>query len=86
MPLRLDQAESVSLWDFMAGKENDAAGRQAAHLLMGLYSYPPVAVAIVDLGIPGLLAGKALTAEEVAAVAGTAPDATARLLQARMAE
>jgi hypothetical protein len=35
--------------------------------------------------VPGLLAGRALTAEEVASAAGTAPDATARLLRAGMA-
>jgi hypothetical protein len=82
MPEQLDQAESVSLWDFMAGDETDAAGRPAAHLLMGLHSYPPAAVAIVDLGIPELLAGQTPTAEEAASVAGTAPDPTARLPRA----
>jgi hypothetical protein len=64
----------------MADGENDAAGRQVANLLAGLYSYTPVAVAIVELGIPALLAGKALTVKEVASAAGTAPDATARRL------
>lgn len=82
---RRDQAESVSPWDFMAGDENDAAGREVARLLVGLYSYTPIAVAIVELGIPGLLAGQALTAEQVASAAGTAQDATARLLRAGMA-
>ena len=77
--------ESFSLWDFMADGADDATGRQVANLLVGLYSYTPVAVAIVELGIPGLLAGTALTAEEVASAAGTAPDATARLLRAGMA-
>jgi hypothetical protein len=50
-------------------------GRHAANLTSG-YFYTPIAVAIVELGIPALLADKALTAEEVAAAAGTAPDAT----------
>jgi hypothetical protein len=75
---------SFSLFDYLADDEDDAAGQQAAQLLSG-YFHTPIAVAIVDLGIPGLLAGKALTAEEVAAAAGTAPDATARLLRAGMA-
>ena len=82
MPEQLDQADSFFLWDFIAGDENDAAGQQVTNLLKGLYSYPPVGVAIVDLGIPGLLAGRAPTAEEVASAAGTAPDAAARLLRA----
>ena len=43
------------------------------------------AVAMMDLAIPGLLADKALTAEEVAAAAGTDGDATARLLRAGIA-
>ncbi len=45
----------------------------------------PIAVAMVELGIPGLLADKALTAEEVAAAAETDPDATGRLLRAGIA-
>ena len=81
MPEQLDQADSFFLWDFIAGDENDAAGQQVTNLRKGLYSYPPVGVAIGGLRIPGLLAGKAPTAEE----AGTAPDATACLLRAGIA-
>lgn len=74
-----------SIYDYLAGDFDDAAGRRVLEMFyMGLLN-APIAVAVVELGIPGLLADKALTAEEVAAAAGTDPDATARLLRAGIA-
>ena len=74
-----------SIYDYLTGDDDDAAGRQILEMLhVGLLN-APIVVAMVDLGIPGFLADKALTAQEVAAVAGTDPDATARLLRAGIA-
>jgi SAM-dependent methyltransferase len=71
-----------SIYDYLAEDPSDVAGRRVLDLLyMGLLD-APIAVAMVELGIPALLADKALTGEEVAAAAGTDPDATARLLRA----
>jgi hypothetical protein len=76
--------ESFSFYDYLTDGDDDRAGRQVGELLAG-YFHTPVTTAIIDLGIPGLLAGKALTAGEVATAAGTDPDATVRLLRAGMA-
>jgi len=77
-------AES-SIYDYLAGDDDDAAGRRVLEMFhVGLLN-APIAVAMMDLAIPGLLADKALTAEEVAAAAGTDGDATARLLRAGIA-
>jgi SAM-dependent methyltransferase len=74
-----------SIYDYLSGDDDDSAGRRLLEMLhVGLLS-APIVVAMVDLGIPGLLADKALTAQEVAAQAGTDPDATARLLRAAIA-
>jgi predicted O-methyltransferase YrrM len=74
-----------SIYDYLAGDYDDVAGRRALDMLfVGLLS-APIAVAMMELGIPSLLAEKALTAEEVAAAAGTDPDATGRLLRAGVA-
>jgi predicted O-methyltransferase YrrM len=70
--------------EYLLDGEPDAAGRQVDQLLWG-YFLTPVTMAIVNLGIPAVLADKALTAQEVATAAGTAPEATARLLAAGMA-
>jgi len=75
---------SVLFSNYLLDGEPDEAGRQVSQLLLGNL-LAPVTMAIVNLGISGMLAGKALTADEVAAVAGTDPNATARLLQAGMA-
>ncbi|MFF0725331.1 methyltransferase [Streptomyces sp. NPDC004134] len=75
---------TYSVLDFLTDGENDTAGRQLVQLFSG-YLYTPVAVAIVELGILGRLAGKALTPEDIAKDAGTDPDATGRLLRAGMA-
>ncbi len=73
-----------SVFDYLAG-DDDAAGRQLIEMLhVGLLN-APITVAILDLGIPALLADKPLTAEEVATAAGTDPGATARLLRAGIA-
>jgi hypothetical protein len=79
--------DPFSVFDYLADGNadggEDAASRPVARLFAAFF-YTAVTVAIADLGIPGLLvdAGKALTAGEVAAAAGTDPDATLRLLQA----
>lgn len=76
---------SFSLPDYPADDDSDAVGQNAVGQLVSGFLYTPIAAALADLGIPVLLAGKALTAQEVAAAAGMAPDATARLLRAGMA-
>jgi SAM-dependent methyltransferase len=76
--------EPFSIYDYLTDGEDDAAGRQAGQLLAGNF-HTPVMLAIMELGIPALLADKGLLPDEVAAAAGTAPDATARLLRAGMA-
>jgi hypothetical protein len=76
--------ELFAFSEYLLDGEPDAAGRQVDQLLWG-YFLTPVTMAIVNLGIPAVLAAKALTAEEVASAAGTAPEATARLLGAGMA-
>jgi SAM-dependent methyltransferase len=74
-----------SIYDYLAGGDEDTAGRRVVEMLhVGLLE-APIAVAMVDLGIPALLADKELTARDVAAAAGTDPDATARLLRAGIA-
>jgi hypothetical protein len=70
--------------DYLLDREPDAAGRQLSQLLWGIF-LTPVMLTVADLGIPGVLADKALTAEEIAAAAGTDPDATGRLLRAAVA-
>src|SRR5215472_9394756 len=77
-------AES-SIYHYLAGDDVDEAGRRALDLILVGLLDGPIVVALVDLGIPGVLADKALTAQEVAAAAGTEPDATARLLRAGVA-
>ena len=73
-----------SIYDYLA-EDQDKAGRRLLELFHKGLIDAPIAVAVVELGIPGLLADKALTSEEVAAAAGTDPDATARLLRAAIA-
>jgi hypothetical protein len=74
-----------SIYDYLAEDDDDAAARRVLEMFhVGLLN-APIAVAMLDLGIPGLLADKALSAEDVAAAAGTDPDATARLLRAGIA-
>jgi SAM-dependent methyltransferase len=70
--------------DYLLDREPDAAGRQLSQLIWGIF-LTPVMLATADLGIAGVLADKALTAEEIAAAAGTDPDATGRLLRAAVA-
>jgi hypothetical protein len=77
-------AELFAFSDYLLDGEPDAAGRQVDQLLWG-YFLTPVTMAIVNLGIPAVLAGQARTADEVASAAGTDPEATARLLAAGMA-
>jgi predicted O-methyltransferase YrrM len=74
-----------SIYDYLAEDYGDAAERQVLELLQVGLLNAPIAVAMAELDIPGLLADKALTGEEVAAAAGTDPDATARLLRAGVA-
>ena len=74
-----------SIYDYLAEDHDDAAGRQVLELFYAGLLNAPIAVALVELGIPGLLADKARTAAEVAAAAGTDPDATGRLLRAGVA-
>src|SRR5215471_20421036 len=79
--------DPFSVFDYLADGNayggKDAASRPVARLFAAFF-YTAVTVAIAELGIPGVLAGaeKGLTTREVAAAAGTDPDATARLLQA----
>ena len=62
-----------SIYDYLAEDYDDAAERQALQFLQVALLNAPIAVAMMELGIPGLLADKALTAQEVAAAAGTDP-------------
>ena len=73
-----------SIHDYLTDDDDEAGRRVLDMILAGLLN-APIVVAMVDLGLPGILAGKALTAEEVAAAAGTEPDATARFLRAAIA-
>jgi AcrR family transcriptional regulator len=74
-----------SIYDYLAEDYDDAAERQVLQFLQGALLNAPIAVAMMELGIPGLLADKVLTAQDVAAAAETDPDATARLLRAGVA-
>jgi predicted O-methyltransferase YrrM len=74
-----------SIYDYLAGDFDDAAARRALNMLFMGFFDAPIAVAMVELGIPSLLADKALAADEVAMAAGTDPEATARLLRAGIA-
>jgi SAM-dependent methyltransferase len=74
-----------SIYDYLAEDYDDAAERQALQFLQVALLNAPIAVAMMELGIPALLADKALTAQEIAAAAGTDPDATTRLLRAGVA-
>jgi SAM-dependent methyltransferase len=74
-----------SIYDYLAEDHDDATERQVLELFQTSLLNAPIAVAMVELGIPGLLGDKALTGEEVAAAAGTDPDATGRLLRAGVA-
>ncbi|HEX5298724.1 MAG TPA: hypothetical protein VFW50_17210 [Streptosporangiaceae bacterium] len=65
-----------SIYDYLAKDHDDATERQVLELFQASLLNAPIAVAMVELGIPGLLDDKALTGEEVAAAAGTNPDAT----------
>ena len=70
-----------SIFDYLSEDDDDTGRRLIRLFHEGLFTMP-IAVAVVELGLPGLLAGQALTAGEVAAAAGTDPEATARLLRA----
>lgn len=70
--------------EYLLDREPDAAGRQLSQLIWGIF-LTPIMLATADLGIASVLADKALTAEEIAAAAGTDPDATGRLLRAAVA-
>ena len=74
-----------SIYDYLAKDHDDATERQVLELFQASLLNAPIAVAMVELGIPGLLDDKGLTGEEVAAAAGTDPDATGRLLRAGVA-
>lgn len=74
-----------SIYDYLAKDHDDATERQVLELFQASLLNAPIAVAMVELGIPGVLGDKALTGEEVAAAAGTDPDATGRLLRAGVA-
>jgi predicted O-methyltransferase YrrM len=74
-----------SIYDYLAEDHDDATERQVLELFQVSLLNAPIAVAMVELGIPGLLGDKALTGEEVAAAAATDPEATGRLLRAGVA-
>jgi hypothetical protein len=72
------------IFEYLLEGSHDEAGLEVSQLFAG-YFLTPVVAAVSDLGIPRVLAGRALTSAEVAAELGTDPDATARLLRAGIA-
>ena len=74
----------TNLYEYLLDGPHDAVERELSQLFAGHF-IAPVVSALTELGIPGLLAGQALTADQIASSAATDPDATGRLLRAGLA-
>lgn len=72
------------IFEYLLEGSHDEAGLELSQLFAG-YFLTPVVAAVSDLGIPRVLADRALTSADVAAELGTDPDSTTRLLRAGIA-